>query len=68
MQQKRAYRMKWENGSHFTIELSVDDGEFIDLISMEENGRIGVMWPGIQKSIIDYWKSILDQIGEEMRA
>lgn len=62
-------KIRWENSNKFSFNFNpVDGSEYIEVVSAEENGHIAVVWPHLQKACETFFKQLLVDIGEEMKA
>ena len=59
--------ISWENDNFFEIKEKEDGGDTIVIGRFEENGELEVMWNSIQKTMLLYFKTVLERIGEEMK-
>ena len=59
--------ISWENDDFFEIKEKEDGGATIVIGRFEENGELEVMWNSIQKTMLLYFKAVLERIGEEMK-
>ena len=59
-------KLTWENKKHF--KMVEDDGEKVTIVMVEENGNIGAIWPEVQNICTRYFQSIIEKIGNEMKA
>jgi len=59
--------ISWENDDFFEIKEKEDGGDTIVIGRFEENGELEVMWNSIQKTMLLYFKTVLERIGEEMK-
>jgi len=66
--QTRLIRFAWENDVGFKMDTKLDDGDWITIVQMDENGHIGSLWPSTQTICETYVKEQVSLIGSEMRA
>ena len=59
--------ISWENDNFFEIKEKEDGGDTLIVGRFEENGELEVMWNSIQKTMLLYFKAVLERIGEEMK-
>ncbi len=59
--------ISWENDNFFEIKEKEDGGDTLIVGRFEENGELEVMWNSIQKTMLLYFKTVLERIGEEMK-
>lgn len=57
---------EWENGNYFELKGKVNDGSWVQIIRMEENGSMSAMWDNISSALKLYFNTMLKQIGEDM--
>ena len=68
-QSTRLIRLQWENGVQFKMDTKLNDGEYITIIEMEENGCIGTLWDtGAGAICKKFFDSQIDDIGDVMRS
>jgi 6-phosphogluconolactonase/glucosamine-6-phosphate isomerase/deaminase len=63
----RIFRLKWENGVSVEMESKLDDGSFISIVSMDENGHIGSLWPSFETICTTFFGEKLSEVGSEMK-
>jgi len=66
--QTRLIRLTWENDNQFKMDTKLDDGDWITIVQMDENGHIASLWPSAQTICETYVKEQLSLIGSEMKA
>lgn len=42
----KIYRFTYENGQSFKLDRKVDDGSYVTIVDMDENGNIGKLFDG----------------------
>lgn len=68
-EQTRTIRLKWENSVSFEMETKLDNGDWLTITSMDENGYFAGLWEsGVVPLCNEYFKSMLNTIGAEMKA
>jgi hypothetical protein len=67
--QVRLIRLAWENGVNFKMDSKLDDGDFVTIIDVDENGHLDKLWDsGIATVCTTYFETELGIIGSEMKA
>lgn len=61
-------QLKWENGVHFTTTTKLDEADPIDIIRLEENACISVLWPDVKAMLQKFFDRKIDEIGNVMKA
>ena len=65
----RLIRFQWENDVNFQMDTKLDDGEWITVIDIDENGHLDTLWDsGIATVCAKYFETELNIIGAEMKA
>jgi len=65
-EQEITFKVKWENGSHFT--LSCDNGEEDKtVVKVEENGHIASLWPSVEAICTTFFLEKIQAVGAEMK-
>ena len=65
----RLIRLTWENDVSFEMETRLDDGAWQTVSQMDENGYFEGLWEsGVVPLCNEYFKSMLNTIGAEMKA
>ncbi len=59
-------KLIWENGVQFTFTAKHDAEPVKNIVSMDENGNIGSLWPNVQSICETYLRAQLGTIGHEM--
>ena len=57
---------EWVNDSYFELKGKLNDGSWVQIIRMEENGSMSAMWDNISSALKLYFNTMLKQIGEDM--
>ena len=67
--QIRLIRLTWENDVNFKMDTKLDDGEYVTIIEIDENGHLNQLWDaGVATVCKKYFETELDSIGTEMKA
>jgi hypothetical protein len=67
--QIRLIRLSWENGVNFKMDSKLDDGNFVTVIEIDENGHLDTLWDsGVATVCTKYFETELNTIGAEMKA
>jgi hypothetical protein len=65
----RIIRLSWENDVNFKMDSKLDDGDYITVIDVDENGHLNKLWEsGIADVCKKYFETELGIIGQEMKA
>lgn len=64
---KVEYKILYENDSHFKFQQSIDDGDWIDIVALEENAHIDQLWDHVASICNTQFKLKMDEIGEVMK-
>ena len=64
----RWIRLSYENGVNFTMDTKLDDGSWLDVINMDENGHISSLWPGVETVCETFFSEKIEEIGSVMKA
>jgi hypothetical protein len=56
----------WENDDHLKLLASENGGDDLTILEMEENGELNIMWPHIKKTLMSYYETKIDDIGDDM--
>ena len=68
-QQVRTIRLSWENDDSFKMDTNLDGGDWQTIIEMDENGYFAGLWEtGVAPLCKEYFESIINTIGAEMKA
>ena len=59
--------LEWENKVSFELTAKFNDGENIQIIKVEENGNLGILWSNIANVCKDYFATELSKIGTTMK-
>ncbi len=61
-------RFKWENKKVFSMETKLNEGEWVEIIKITENGNLVDLWQNIQKICEIQINVIIEKIGKEMKS
>ena len=64
----RLVRLSWENGVQFKLDTKLNDGSYITIMEMDENGDIAQLWEHAGKLCKKYFETQIDSIGGVMKA
>lgn len=60
--------LNWENGNYFEMKLKPDDGDWLQVVRVDEQGNIATIWPKVEQICLLAFAKKCAEIGEEMRA
>ncbi len=66
-EQVRLIRLTWENSVSFKMESKLDEGSYLTIIEMDENGHIAQLWPPAQQLCEKYFERTVTDIGTDMK-
>ncbi len=55
-------RVTFENDNLFKVEQKIDGGNYTDILGLEENGAIHILWPGVRIACGRYFEHLIDEI------
>ena len=58
----------WENDNFLTVRSREDVGDWVTIITIEENAHINEMWGPIEQICRVYCTRLIERIGKEMKA
>lgn len=65
----RLIKLTWENEVGFEMETKLDGDSYLTVTSMDENGYFANLWEkGVAFTCKEYFDSVIDTIGAEMKA
>ena len=59
--------IRWENDQFFEMKVKPDDGDGNVVLRMDENTYLPALWSDVTKICSNYFKKIMEQIGNEMK-
>lgn len=66
--QTRLIRLTWENGIEVKLDTRLDDGDWLIVQFMEENGHIADLWSNFQTNMEKFFSLKCTEVGIEMKA
>ena len=60
--------IQWENDASFLMKMKEPDGEWKDVVSLEENAHISSIWDNIANVCNTTFKLKISEIGDVMKA
>ena len=68
-EQVRLIRLTWENGVSFSMETKLNDGSWLTVTSMDENGYFASLWDrAVPPLCKEYFDQEIAKIGQEMKS
>ena len=67
-EQTRLIRLTWENGVNFKMDTKLDDGSYMTIIDMDENGELPKLWDNAQSLCEKFFLEKITGIGADMKA
>jgi len=59
--------LKWENEEFFEMTAKPDSGDGNIVFRMDENTHLPALWSDITKVCSNYFKKVMEEIGNEMK-
>ena len=64
----RLIRLTWENGVQFKMDTKLNDGGYVTILEMDENGCLACVWEYAGKLCKKYFDTQIENIGGIMKA
>ncbi len=65
LEHKITLKLEWQNKKEF--HMNEDDGTEVQIVKVEENGHIALIWPQVEEICKRYFAAQLEKIGTEMK-